>query len=193
MPVFHTEFMLKAYTRLYNMSKGRAQMRTRLLCAAVIVLVLATVSTASPRTAYAWEWGTIFYKGDVTRIDGTPVANLMVEATDCLNSPTDFTDAKGHYYIEGSAHLCLSDPMTISTRIEYSPNLSAKDKNSLVNSTALATGPSNYIKTADIRMGVKTVQVPEYGWAGGTIAAGSAIGVIAFVRRRRGTVASPMK
>lgn len=164
-------------------------MRKGLLGAAVVVLVLAIVSAAPPRTVHAWEWGTVFYKGDVTRPDGTPVANLMVEATDCLNSPWDFTDANGHYYIEGSAHLCFQDPMTISTKIEYSPNLSAQDKNTLINSTAMATGPTQYIKTADIQMGLKTIPVPEYGWVGGTTAAGGAIGAITYIRRRRDKVA----
>jgi hypothetical protein len=80
--------------------------------------------------------------------------------------------------------------MTISTRIEYSPNLSAKDKDTLINGTAMATGPTNYIKTADIRMGLKTIPVPEYGWLSSTIAASGAIGAITYTRRRRGKVAS---
>lgn len=166
------------------MSKG-------LLGAAVMVATLAIVSVAPPHVAHAWDWGTITYAGIVTRPDGTPVAHLMVEATDCLNSPSDFTDAHGYYRIDGSRHLCFQDPMTISTHIPYSPHLAAKDKNTLIDAVVIATSSIHHVNTKNIHMKQHTIPVPEYGWLGGIVASGGAIGAVTYVRRRYGNVAPP--
>jgi hypothetical protein len=160
------------------------------LGAAVIVATLAIVSVAPPHVAHAWDWGTITYDGTVTRPDGTPVANLMVEATDCLNSPSDFTDAHGYYRIDGSPHLCFQSPMTISTHIQYSPDLAAKDKNTLIDVVTTATSSIHHVNTKNIHMKQHTIPVPEYGWLGGIVAGGSAIGVVAYMRRRYGKAAA---
>src|SRR5882672_9144523 len=111
-------------------------MKKRLLSMIALVTVFAIAIVALPHAAHAqaWQWETLTFEGVVTRPNGTPVPNVMV-MVDCFNGPSGFTDAKGHYTIEGSAHLCLGDAIAVSTFIRYSPHLSHNDAATLLDAT----------------------------------------------------------
>ncbi len=157
--------------------------------AALLVFAIATWALPLTGHAQAWEWETVTFEGVVTRPDGSPVPNLMV-MVDCLNSPTGFTNAQGHYVIKGSSHLCLDDPIAVFTYIRYSPDLASDDVATLLDVTVHTSSNPHKINRADITMGLRTVDVPEYDWFGGLAAVGGGLAVITHTRYsyRRSTV-----
>jgi hypothetical protein len=154
----------------------------RLLCKLTVLIVIAVATIMSPHAAHATpQWETVTFEGVVTRPNGTPVPNLMV-VVNCINTPSSFTDVNGHYVIEGSGHLCLGDSITVSTHIRFSPNLTANDAATLLDETTTTTTSPNHINIANIRMGLRTIPVQEYGWIGVLVATSGSIGIMAYTR-----------
>src|SRR6266496_6035991 len=110
---------------------------------------------------------------DVTGVitsHGNPVVGATVTVTCRGFVRTDTTDANGSYLVSFTTAQC---PFGSTVKVM------AKKGTMTGSSSGTVQGI-----TTKLNIAVVNVSIPEYGWLGGLIAAGTGVGAIAYTRRR---------
>lgn len=101
---------------------------------------------------------------------GNPVASAVVTVTCGTTVKVDSTDANGSYLVTFTTADCPfgSTVKVVAKKGGYSGS---------------ASGTVHGV-TTKLNIAIVNVSIPEYGWIGGILAAGTGVGAIAFTRRR---------
>ncbi len=110
---------------------------------------------------------------DVTGVithSGNPVAAADVTVTCGTTVKTDTTDANGSYLVTFASVEC---PFGSTVKVVAKKGGYSGSNSGTVHGV-----------TTKLNIAIVNVSIPEYGWIGGILAAGTGIGAIAFTRRR---------
>ncbi len=146
-------------------------MRKKLIGMFMFMAVILLAGGIAPQTAHADASETRVF--GYVKENGQPVEGARVYVIcDSQGAYTDKpTDADGYYTIVLDDPPCANDSEIKVTA--WGPNGSG-------NALTIRHGVDNRV---DVALGV-TIPIPEFGWIGGVVAAGSGVGLVAVIRRR---------